>query len=247
MRFGEKFQALEDYGIDLFYCPHFDNEMRNIEADDFIRKILVQLLNVRHLVIGDDFHFARNRRGTMNDLLRAAAALDFNVWHIPSIDHDGERVSSTAVRRALAAGDLERASVLLGQRYSMSGKVVEGNHLGRLLGFPTANINPDRQQVALVGIFAARVMGLGSEPLDGVASLGTRPTVDGTKLLLEVHIFDFDQDIYGEHIQVEFIEKLRDEEKFADLDSLIEEMHRDAAKAREILATRAMAGRYNSH
>ncbi len=247
MRFGEKFQALEDYGIDLFYCPHFDNEMRNIEADDFIRKILVQLLNVRHLVIGDDFHFARNRSGTMKDLLRAAAALDFDVWHIPSIDHDGERVSSTAVRRALAAGDLERASVLLGQRYSMSGKVVEGNHLGRRLGFPTANINPDRQQVALVGIFAARVMGLGSEPLDGVASLGTRPTVDGTKLLLEVHIFDFDQDIYGEHIQVEFVEKLRDEEKFADLDSLIEEMHRDAAKAREILATRAMAGRYNSH
>ncbi|MFQ6005897.1 MAG: bifunctional riboflavin kinase/FAD synthetase [Woeseia sp.] len=236
MRFGEKFQALEEYGIDLFYCPHFDEEMRNIEADDFIRRILVQILNVRHLVIGDDFHFARNRSGSMEDLVRASNALEFDIWHIPSIDHGGERVSSTAVRRALAAGDLDRASALLGKRYRMSGKVVEGNHLGRRLGFPTANINPDRRQVALMDIFAARVMGLGDETLDGVASLGTRPTVDGTKPLLEVHIFDFDEDIYDEHIHVEFVEKLRDEEKFADLDALTDQMHLDAAQAREILA-----------
>ncbi|MFQ5548113.1 MAG: bifunctional riboflavin kinase/FAD synthetase [Woeseia sp.] len=241
MRFGEKFQALEDYGIDLFYCPHFDEEMRNIEPDAFIRRILVQLLNVRHLVIGDDFHFARNRSGSMEDLVRASTALEFDIWHIPSIDHDGERVSSTAVRRALAAGDLDRASALLGKRYRMSGKVVEGNHLGRRLGFPTANINPDRRQVALMGIFAARVTGLGDDPLDGVASLGTRPTVDGTKPLLEVHIFDFDEDIYDEHIHVEFVEKLRDEEKFADLDALTEQMHVDAAQARDILAKNAGA------
>ncbi len=239
MRFGEKFQSLEDYGIDLFYCPHFDEDMRNIEVDAFIRRILVQTLNVRHLVIGDDFRFAKNRSGTMEHLMRASAALDFDVWHIPSVDCDGERVSSTAVRRALASGDLERASVLLGRQYRMSGKVVEGNHLGRRLGFPTANINPDRRQVALMGIFAAHVMGLDNEPLDGVASLGIRPTVDGTEPLLEVHIFDFDQDIYGRHIHVDFVEKQRDEEKFADLDALTEQMHRDAAKAREILATRA--------
>lgn len=237
MRFGEKFEALEDYGIDLFYCPHFDDEMRNIEPEVFIQKILIELLNVRHMVIGDDFHFARNRSGSMEDLVSAGAAHEFDVWHIPSIDYDGERVSSTAVRRALAAGDLERASALLGKRYRMSGKVVEGNHLGRRLGFPTANVNPDRRQVALMGIYAARVFGLGSKPLDGVASLGTRPTVNGTKPLLEAHIFDFDEDIYGEHIHVEFVEKLRDEEKFADLDALIEQMHRDAANARAILAT----------
>ena len=205
MRFGEKFEALEDYGIDLFYCPHFDDEMRNIKPEVFIQKILIELLNVRHMVIGDDFHFARNRSGSMEDLVSASAAHEFDVWHIPSIDYDGERVSSTAVRRALAAGDLERASALLGKRYRMSGKVVEGNHLGRRLGFPTANVNPDRRQVALMGIYAARVHGLGDQALDGVAALGTRPTVDGTKPLLEAHIFDFDEDIYGEHIQVEFI------------------------------------------
>lgn len=235
MRFGEKFEALEEYGIDFFYCPHFDDEMRNIGPDAFIQGILLELLNVRHLVIGDDFHFAKNRSGSMDDLVRASSAHKFDVWHIPSIDHDGERVSSTAVRRALAAGDLDRAATLLGKRYRMSGKVVEGNHLGRRLGFPTANINPDRRQVALMGVFAARIFGLEGEPLDGVAALGTRPTVDGTKPLLEAHIFDFDEDIYGEHIHVEFIEKLRDEEKFADLDALIEQMHIDAAQARQIL------------
>ncbi len=239
MRFGEKYQALEDYGVDLFFCPQFDEDMRNIEADTFIRKILVQVLNVHHLVVGDDFHFAKNRTGTMEHLIRAGTALDFSVWHIPSIDCDGERVSSTAVRRALASGDLERAAVLLGKRYRMSGKVVEGNHLGRRLGYPTANINPDRKQVALMGIYAARVHGLGDRILDSVAALGTRPTVDGTKPLLEAHIFDFDEDIYGEHLHVEFIEKLRDEEKFVDLDALTEQMHRDAKKAREILAARA--------
>ncbi len=237
MRFGEKFQALEDYGIDLFYCPHFDDRMRNIEPDAFIQEILSDLLNARHLVIGDDFHFAKNRSGSMDDLVRASSTHNFDLWHIPSIDHDGERVSSTAVRRALASGDLERAAALLGKRYRMSGKVVEGNHLGRRLGFPTANINPDRKQVALMGIYAARVYGLGDRILDGVAALGTRPTVDGTKPLLEAHIFDFDEDIYGEHLHVEFVEKLRDEEKFADLDALIEQMHIDAAQAREILAS----------
>lgn len=235
---SEKFEALEAYGIDLFYCPHFDKGIRNIDASTFIRQILVQLLNVRHLVIGDDFRFGRNRSGTIEDLMRASAALNFEVWHIPSIEYDGERVSSTAVRRALASGDLDHASALLGRHYRMSGKVIEGSHLGRRLGFPTANINPDRRQVALMGIFAARVMGLKGDPLDGVASLGTRPTIDGTKALLEVHIFDFDEDIYGEHIHVDFIEKLRDEEKFPDLDALTEQMHRDAAQAREILARR---------
>lgn len=235
MRFGEKFQALEDYGIDVFYCPNFDDDIRNASPDSFIRNILVDTLNIRHLVIGDDFRFAKNRSGTMEHLTQAGAEYNFELHHIPGVDCDGERVSSTAVRRALSSGNLERAALLLGRHYRMSGKVVEGNHLGRKLGYPTANINPDRRQVALMGIFAARVVGLGAEPLDAVASLGTRPTVDGTKPLLEAHIFDFDEDIYGQHIHVDFVEKLRDEVKFADLDALVEQMHHDAAQARKIL------------
>lgn len=236
MRFGEKFQALEDYGVDVFYCPNFDEEIRSASPESFIQEILVETLNVRHLVVGDDFRFANNRSGNIEHLRRAATEHNFEMHHIPGVDCDGERVSSTAVRRALSSGNLGRASTLLGRQYRMSGKVIEGNHLGRKLGFPTANINPDRRQVALMGIFAARVMGLENEPLDGVASLGTRPTVDGTKLLLEVHIFDFDEDIYGRHIHVDFVEKLRDEVKFADLDALVEQMHLDAAEARQILA-----------
>ncbi len=235
MRFAEKFDALEAYGIDVFFCPSFDEKMRNASPDAFIREILIETLNIKHLVIGDDFRFAKNRSGNIGHLNAAAAEYGFKLHHIPGIDFEGERVSSTAVRRALSSGNLRRAAMLLGRHYRMSGEVVEGNHLGRKLGFPTANINPDRRQVAMMGIFAARVMGLDNEPLDGVASLGTRPTVDGTKPLLEVHIFDFDEDIYGRYIHVDFVEKLRDEAKFPHLDAMVEQMHRDAAQAREIL------------
>ena len=235
MRFSEKFQGLEDYGIDVFCCPNFDEDMRNASPEAFIEDILVTALQVKHLVIGDDFRFGKDRSGSLEHLQEAACAGKFELHHVPGVDSDGERVSSTAVRRALSSGNLQRAAVLLGKHYRMSGKVVEGNHLGRKLGFPTANVNPDRRQVALMGIFAARVVGLRSGPLDAVASLGTRPTVNGTEPLLEAHIFDFDEDIYGEHIHVDFIEKLRDEAKFSDLDALVEQMHRDAAAARRIL------------
>jgi riboflavin kinase/FMN adenylyltransferase len=236
MRFREKFSALAAFGVDVFYCPRFDDAMKGIAADTFIRQILVQAMNARHLVIGDDFRFAHDREGHLKTLQRAGRALDFTVEEMASVISGEERVSSTAIREALWKGDMERAERLLGRHYRMSGKVIEGQRLGRELGFPTANVNLNRRQSAVMGIFAVRVSGSSWGPLDAVASVGTRPTFAGTKPLLEVHIFDFNEDIYGENIDVDFIERLRSEEKFADVAALVEQMHRDAARAKEILA-----------
>lgn len=235
MRFREKFDALAAAGVDVFFCPPFDRRMRSLAADTFIRQLLIQAMNVRHLVIGDDFRFASRREGTVEHLRRAASALGFELHQAPSVIIDGERVSSTAIREALWTGDLERAGKFLGRHYSMSGKVVRGDNLGRKLGFPTANVDLRRRQSPVMGIFAARVRGLAAEPLDAVASVGTRPTFGGQVPLLEVHIFDFDQQIYGRYIHVDFIARLRSEQKFADEQALIEQMHRDAARAKEVL------------
>lgn len=236
MRFGEKFTALADAGIDIFFCPRFDSQMQGIAADTFIRQILVHAMNVRTLVVGDDFRFAARREGSIEQLEKAGRALGFTVEQVPSVVIGADRVSSTAIRQALWDGDLESATRLLGRPYAMSGKVIEGDRLGRKLGYPTANVNLRRRQSPVMGIFAVRVCGLRDRPLDAVASVGTRPTFEGTKPLLEVHIFDFDEDIYGEYIHVEFIARLRSEEKFDDVGDLIEQMHRDSARAKEILA-----------
>lgn len=236
MRFREKFEALAECGVDVFYCPRFDEAMKNISADTFIRRILIHSMNIKHLVIGDDFRFAQDRAGHLQTLQRAGEALDFSVEEIPSVIVGDERVSSTVIRNALWDGDLAHARKLLGKDYRMSGKVIEGQRLGRTLGYPTANVNLNRLQSAVMGIFAVRVSGRDWGPLDAVASLGTRPTFEGTRPLLEVHIFDFDKDIYGEYIHVDFIARLRSEEKFDDVNELIEQMHRDSARAREILA-----------
>ena len=236
MRFREKFEALAGYGIDLFYCPRFDEQMKNIAADTFIRQLLIQTLNIRHLVIGDDFRFAKGREGDIEQLSRAGKALEYDVHQVASVIEGDERVSSTAIRRALWAGDLDDATRLLGRCYRMSGRVIEGDHLGRELGFPTANVNLRRRQSAVMGIFAVRVSGLGQESRDAVASIGTRPTFGGTKPILEVHIFDFDEDIYGKYIHVDFVARLRSELKFDEVKDLVEQMHRDAASARAILA-----------
>ena len=236
MRFREKFAALADFGVDIFYCPRFDDAMKNISADTFIRQILVHAMNIKHLVIGDDFRFAQDRAGHLNTLQRAGRALNFSVAKMSSVISADERVSSTAIRDALWQGDLESAGRLLGRHYRMSGKVIEGSRLGRKLGYPTANVNLNRRQSAVMGVFAVRVSGVGWGPLAAVASVGTRPTFDGTNPLLEVHIFDFDDDIYGENINVDFVARLRSEEKFDDVNELIEQMNRDSAQARKILA-----------
>ena len=237
MRFREKLDALAERKIDIFFCPRFGNEMRNIAADAFIRRVLVHGLNARHIVVGDDFHFARRREGSVEDLLRVAPALDLTVEQVPSILVGNSRVSSTSVREALAAGNLERATALLGRPYRMSGRVVRGRQVGRALGYATANVDLRRRQSAVMGIYAVRVHGLPDGPIDGVASVGTRPTFDLVKPLLEVHLFDFDRDIYGEYIHVDFIRHLRDEEKFESIDDLVAQMKIDEENARSALST----------
>lgn len=240
MRFREKYEALAERHIDIFFCPRFDAAMRDISAAAFIRQILVHGLNARHLVVGDDFRFARRREGSHADLLRVAPALGLTIEQVPSIIVQGIRVSSTAIREALAEGNVARATALLGRPYRMSGRVVRGRRVGRSLGYPTANVDLRRRQSAVMGIYAVRVHGLPEGPVDGVASVGKRPTFDLKKPLLEVHLFNFDRDIYGEYIHVDFIEHLRDEEKFDSVDELVAQMQRDEENARAALAEQAV-------
>ena len=235
MRFREKLDALAERKIDMFYCPRFSEAMRGISADDFIRRVLVHGLNARHIVIGDDFRFARGRAGSVDDLLRVAPALDLTIEQVPSILVGDTRVSSTVIREALAAGDLGRATALLGRPYRMSGRIMQGRKVGRSLGYATANVDLRRRQSAVSGIYAVRVHGLAEGAVNGVASIGTRPTFDLTKPLLEVHLFDFDRDIYGEYIHVDFIRHLRSEEKFESVDDLVAQMKIDEENARSAL------------
>lgn len=242
MRFREKYEALADHGVDIFYCPRFDPAMQSIAADAFIRRVLVHGLNARHIVVGDDFQFARKREGGIEHLQRAGMALDYIVEKVPSVVVKGTRVSSTAIREALAAGNVERATELLGRPYRMSGKIVEGRRVGRALGYATANVDLRRRQSGVQGIYAVRVHGLPQGIVDGVASVGTRPTFDLDKPILEVHLFDFDQDIYGAYIHVEFISHIRAIEKFATVDELVAQMDVDADNARFALAEHGKTG-----
>lgn len=236
MRFREKFEALEKLGVDIFFCPRFDESVRNLSAGDFIRNLLIQKLNIKYLIIGDDFHFGRNRGGNFEQLERVKDILEFEIEKTSSVIINKKRTSSTLIRDLLYQGDLIKAKEFLGKYYRMSGRVVIGHQLGRQLGYPTANVNIQRLECALMGIFAVKVSGISKKPLDAVASLGKRPTFyEGKKPLLEVHIFDFNDDIYGHYINVDFIEKIRDEVKFNSADDLIKQMHLDAKRAKEIL------------
>jgi riboflavin kinase/FMN adenylyltransferase len=239
MRFREKFESLQAHGIDLFYCPRFAAPMRDIPAADFIRRILIHGLNARYLVVGDDFHFARRREGTIEHLNSVAGVLGYDVEQVPSVVVNGVRVSSTVIRDALGSGDMKTAAKLLGRPYRMSGKIVKGDRVGRTLGYPTANVDLRRRQSAVMGIFAVRVHGLEGGPHDAVASVGSRPTFAGTKPILEVHIFEFDEDIYGEYIHVDFIAWLREQEKFDLVEDLVAQMGVDAENARSVLAADA--------
>ena len=239
MRFREKFEALQQQAIDFFYCPRFDAQMRDISSADFMRRILVHGLAARHVVVGDDFQFAQRRSGNVAQLRSVGGVLGFDVEQLPSVVVGEVRVSSTAIREALWSGDLRQASALLGRPYRMSGSVIRGEKLGRTLGFPTANVDLRRRQSAVMGIFAVRVHGLAAQALDAVASVGTRPTFNGVKPLLEVHLFDFDKEIYGAYIHIDFIARLRSEIKYDDIDELVAQMHRDADNAKSILAATA--------
>ncbi len=234
-RFRERFERLAAFGIDEFFCPHF-GAIRDLGPGAFIDELLVGRLNAKHVVVASDFRFGVERRGTLDELRAAGERHGFAVSEVAPVYWRGERVSSTAIREALGRGDLTSARGMLGRDYSMSGRVVRGLGLGKQLGFPTANVNLKRLQAPVDGIFAARVSGLGPRLLDGVASIGTRPTIGGGAALLEVLIFDFDRDIYGEYITVHFVKRLREERHFADLEALKRQMESDVTAARAALS-----------
>lgn len=234
-RLREKLEALALYGVDRVVVLRFDRRMQGMSADEFVDRLLVRGLGVRHMVVGHDFHFARRREGNIGTLRAAGAAHGFAVEEVGQFLLEGERVSSSLVREALNRGDLDRATRLLGRPYRMAGRVRLGKKLGRTLGYPTANLALQRKVVPLWGIFAVRVSGAGLVDYPAVSSLGTRPTVNGTDPLLEVHLFDYDGNLYGQHLDVDFVARLRDERKFESLDALVEQMHRDAAAARAVL------------
>lgn len=234
-RFREKCNALAMYGVDRFVCLRFDERMRSMLQEAFTRDILIDGLGVRHVVVGHDFRFARDLVGNVETLRAFGLQHDFGVTEVPPFEIDGERVSSSKIREALEAGDMARAAKLLGRPYRMTGKVIEGAKLGRKLGFPTANLRPHRRATPLAGIFAIRVSGAGLHNAPGVASLGTRPAVNGKELLLEVHVLDFKGVLYRQYVHVDFIERLRDERWFPNVEELVVQMHKDAQQAREIL------------
>ena len=236
MRLREKVLALEEAGIDCLYCPPFDGALQSLAPEAFIDQVLVGQLRIRHLVVGDDFRFAHRRAGTFAHLEAGGRQFGFGVEAVGGVTVAGQRVSSTAIRQALAAGNVPLAESLLGHPYRMVGRVTRGRQLGRELGFPTANIRLHRRVSPVAGIFAVRIHGIDADPRDAVASVGTRPTVDGVEPLLEVHVFDFDDDLYGRLVAVDFVAHLREEVRFDDLDAMRRQIARDAAEARECLA-----------
>lgn len=229
----EKLERLASEGIDRTYVCRFDYRFAQIAAEDFVERTLVRGLGAQHVLVGDDFRFGARRAGDIGLLRAHASRLGYSVEAMSSVMLDGVRVSSTAVREALAGGDLQRAARLLGRPYSMSGRVVRGDGLGRKLGFPTANVQMKHNHPPLAGIFAVEVAGVSTAAVRGVASLGVRPTVKlAAAPVLEVYLLDFDGDLYGRYVRVEFLHKFRDEEKFADLAALTRKIASDVDDAR---------------
>jgi riboflavin kinase / FMN adenylyltransferase len=241
-RFREKVALLEHFGADRFVCLRFDDKLRCLSGEEFVENIVCRQLGARHVVVGHDFRFARNMEGTVESLRVFGERCGFGVTEVAPFKVGEERVSSSAVRTALQRGELDHAARLLGRRYCMTGKVIHGAKLGRTLGYPTANLRLHRRSSPLLGVFAVRVNGAGLQKAHGVASLGTRPVVNGKELLLEVHVFDAQLDLYGAYLDVEFVAKLRDERWFPNVESLVEQMHVDAGQAREILKRLAVRG-----
>lgn len=233
----DKLEALQGAGIDRVFIQHFNRRFAQSSATDFVERILLDGCDARWLLVGDDFRFGAKRAGDNALLQEYAAQGRFELEQMPTFDDGGERISSTAVRVCLAAGDLKHAERLLGRPYSISGRVLHGRKLGRSMGFPTLNLRIAHAHPALRGIFAVTVHGIGPQPLPGVASIGLRPTVDQQgRWLLEAHLFDFTRDVYGTLVRVEFVKKLREEQKYETLEALAAAIRRDAQQARAVLS-----------
>ncbi len=235
-RLREKLQALKRYAVDRVLCINFNERFAQLSAEAFIQGLLVEALGVRYLVVGDDFRFGKGRSGNFALLERAGKDNGFQAVPMRTFSIDGERVSSTRVREALEQGNLQEAEKLLGRPYRMCGRVAHGDKIGRTLGVPTANIFLHRKRSPLHGIFVVEVFGLEREPVWGAASIGSRPTVGGTRTLLEIHLLDFDDHIYGKHLQINFLHKIRDEEKYDTMGALKARMMRDIEETRDWFA-----------
>ena len=222
----EKLEHFAEAGVENTYVCRFNQRFAKLSPQQFMQMILRDSLNAKSILVGDDFRFGAMRVGSVLDFIEAK----FNLVSLPQVDLQGARVSSTRVRNALAVGDLQVATQLLNRPYSISGKVVHGAKRGRELGFPTANVHMWHERPALTGVYAVKLDGL-----NAVANLGVRPTIAGTsKLMLEVHVLDFDGNLYGKHVHIEFLHKIRDEMKFANLDALKAQIKKDVAVARDL-------------
>jgi riboflavin kinase/FMN adenylyltransferase len=231
-RLREKFREIEKCGIDRVIIITFNQSVASLSASDFVRIYLAESLRPQHVVVGDDFHFGCQRQGNFDLLTELGKGYGFTVSAMHTLMLGGERVSSTRVRQVLHAGDHQQAGELLGRPYSMLGRVRGGNQLGRQWGFPTANIFLHRAKTPVMGIFTVLVHGVADHPWPGAANLGVRPTVDGTRTLLEVHLLDFNEQIYGRYVEVEFCEKLRDEIRYPTIEELKEQIAKDVAVSR---------------
>ncbi|MEX0733789.1 MAG: bifunctional riboflavin kinase/FAD synthetase [Steroidobacteraceae bacterium] len=235
MRMRDKAGRLAEHGVSEMRVLRFGAELSGWDADSFIERVLVMALGAKRVVIGEGFRFGRGRSGDVAKLRREGAVRGFSVDEVPPFEVGGRPASSTRVRDALAAGRLDEARTLLGRDFRISGRVVTGQKLGRRLGFPTANLRLHRRVSPLAGIFAIRASGAGHRRHPGVASVGTRPTVGGREWLLEVHLFDFEGELYRERLDIDFIARLRDEIHYPELESMTAQMHDDARLARQLL------------
>jgi len=232
----QKLELLADKGVDLVWLMRFNQTLAEVNPDDFVASVLVKTLAARQVVIGEDFRYGRARQGDTGSLRESGKKLGFGVNIVPMLEVDGEVVSSTLIRSCLAQGELDKASRFLGRPYRMSGRVIRGRQLGRKLGYPTANMKLAAKPSPLGGVFAIRARWDGSEWRDGVANLGTRPAVGGEGFLVEAHLFDFEGDLYGCLLELEFVIKLRNETHFENIDDLVAQMREDERQARNCLA-----------
>lgn len=236
--FREKIEMLRRYSVDRVLCLRFNAQTAQLTAEHFIKHILVAGLGVRYLVIGDDFRFGYKQGGDFAMLQRAGVAFGFPVVTLHTFRIDNHRVSSTRVREVLSYGDLDTAEKLLGRAYRMAGRVIHGNKLGRVIGFPTANLFFHGRNLPISGVYAVEVFGILGEPLPGIANVGRRPTIGGNYPLLEIHLFDFNRDIYGKHLEVDFLNKIRNEQTFSSIDALKQQIYYDIEQAKKFFTER---------
>lgn len=229
-RLRDKYVLLERLGVERLICVNFNQKFAALTAQDFVEKLLVESLNIKYLIIGDDFHFGKNRQGNFKTLCEAGNTFGFGVKDTKSFKHSNERISSTEIRKALECNALAEAEQMLGRPYSIIGRVFHGDKRGRQLGFPTANVLLKRRVSPVSGVYVVKV-NTQEGMFYGVANIGSRPTVNGIRQQLEVHLFDFDQSIYGQSIEVILLKKLREEKRFSSIDELKQQIKKDSEQA----------------